>query len=249
MSADEWRTETEWRAQAACTNTDTAVFFGARHLQQAARVCGECPVASECAEHAEATGAVGVWGGRLWPGGQRVTEHTSSRSHNYAGCGVDERCGTSTGYYRGGRCDQCKNSERLRRAATRRTNKVVWPGCGVDPRCGTLSGYRAGGRCDKCADTQRAYSRRVLARAAANYAGCGVDPRCGTRPGYRVGGRCDQCTSVQAEYDRERKGRTPKPYQGCGADPRCGGIRGYDLGGRCTSCKAADINRALAARV
>ena len=61
----------EWRDRAACRDTSPELFFpigttgvALDQIDAAKRVCGQCPVASECLEFALATNQeAGVWGG------------------------------------------------------------------------------------------------------------------------------------------------------------------------------------------
>jgi len=55
-----------WRDQAVCRQTDPEIFFPAKgeSVRAAKRVCQQCPVRSECLEHAiERRESDGVWGG------------------------------------------------------------------------------------------------------------------------------------------------------------------------------------------
>lgn len=54
-----------WRAEAACTDAETAVFFpGTRNTDRAKRICDGCSVRAECLGYALRTGqSDGVWGG------------------------------------------------------------------------------------------------------------------------------------------------------------------------------------------
>lgn len=55
-----------WMDHAECTNVDPALFFPERgeDVSQAKAVCRECPVRTECLEHAMANHETfGVWGG------------------------------------------------------------------------------------------------------------------------------------------------------------------------------------------
>ena len=61
----------DWRAHAACRDTDPELFFpigtagpGQRQLDRAKQVCASCQVRTPCLEWALATGQeAGVWGG------------------------------------------------------------------------------------------------------------------------------------------------------------------------------------------
>jgi WhiB family redox-sensing transcriptional regulator len=58
---------TEWMAQGKCRDLDPAVFFPSDGLgvQEAQRICADCPVTEECLEYALANRIDhGVWGGR-----------------------------------------------------------------------------------------------------------------------------------------------------------------------------------------
>ncbi len=63
--------EDAWRDRAACRDTSPELFFpigttgvALDQIDSAKRVCGECPVATECLEFALATNQeAGVWGG------------------------------------------------------------------------------------------------------------------------------------------------------------------------------------------
>jgi WhiB family redox-sensing transcriptional regulator len=62
----------DWRAQAACAGRDTDLFYGAdgrtgprANETRAKRICGRCPVITECLTWAIRTGEPwGIWGGR-----------------------------------------------------------------------------------------------------------------------------------------------------------------------------------------
>ncbi len=63
----------DWQLHALCRGSDTAVFFPPTNLRgpartrieyRAKRICQDCPVLTECREHAlEAGEPYGVWGG------------------------------------------------------------------------------------------------------------------------------------------------------------------------------------------
>lgn len=61
----------DWRLRGACLTADPDLFFpltsagpSVPQIAQAKRVCGRCPVRSECLEFALATRQVhGIWGG------------------------------------------------------------------------------------------------------------------------------------------------------------------------------------------
>ena len=63
--------DSEWRDRAACRSCSPDLFFPAgttgaaeHEIVAAKRVCGECPVQSQCLRFALATGqAYGIWGG------------------------------------------------------------------------------------------------------------------------------------------------------------------------------------------
>lgn len=57
-----------WMEQGACLDVDPELFHPASQLPEAAepakRICGRCPVKSDCLAHAMETGqGEGVWGG------------------------------------------------------------------------------------------------------------------------------------------------------------------------------------------
>ena len=57
-----------WRDFAACRTLDQAIFFpdagDAEAVEQAKRICGECPVMDECLSYAVGTNQTeGLWGG------------------------------------------------------------------------------------------------------------------------------------------------------------------------------------------
>lgn len=59
-----------WMDEAACRNMDTSIFFPEYALREttepAIAVCRNCPVTSECLDHAKKVGAShGIWGGTL----------------------------------------------------------------------------------------------------------------------------------------------------------------------------------------
>lgn len=73
-----------WIHRAACRGADWEVFFpsssgriGQAAAMPAARLCGSCPVAHECATHAQTfpeSMRYGVWGGYLWCDSGRVVD-------------------------------------------------------------------------------------------------------------------------------------------------------------------------------
>lgn len=74
ISAETPSTAAGWKAQALCRGMDDAIFFGqeipgrpgmgASQLAFAREVCGQCPVARECLEHALTQPEdYGVWAG------------------------------------------------------------------------------------------------------------------------------------------------------------------------------------------
>lgn len=59
--------DTDWMADGKCREVPPAVFFPSDGLgvQEAQRICADCPVANECLEYALANRIDhGVWGGR-----------------------------------------------------------------------------------------------------------------------------------------------------------------------------------------
>lgn len=62
-----------WRSRASCLGMDQAVFFPSKGLgaRRARLVCGGCPVAAECLDHAlsveEPSYRYGIWGGLTGP--------------------------------------------------------------------------------------------------------------------------------------------------------------------------------------
>ncbi len=61
-------TDTTWMADAACRDTDLAVFFGtvrdADSVDEAKQFCQRCPVRDDCLDYALATNQTdGIWGG------------------------------------------------------------------------------------------------------------------------------------------------------------------------------------------
>lgn len=66
----DWDVE-EWRAQSACRDTSPELFFpigttgnAVDQIEVAKRICGQCPVTSQCLEFAlETNQEAGVWGG------------------------------------------------------------------------------------------------------------------------------------------------------------------------------------------
>lgn len=83
------RADDEWRARAACRDSDPDLFFpvgttgvAVEEIEAAKAVCMGCPVREECLQYAlEANQDTGVWGGtseeerrklrRLWLTGRR----------------------------------------------------------------------------------------------------------------------------------------------------------------------------------
>ncbi|MDK1018480.1 MAG: WhiB family transcriptional regulator [Actinomycetota bacterium] len=63
-----WDPDTSWREAAACSGTDSDVFFPVSEDDAAARlakeICVACPVRETCLQYALATNqSAGVWGG------------------------------------------------------------------------------------------------------------------------------------------------------------------------------------------
>lgn len=57
-----------WRDEAACWDTDPAVFFDYRRHDEAKAICAGCPVTAECLDYALSMAGItqdgsGVWGG------------------------------------------------------------------------------------------------------------------------------------------------------------------------------------------
>ncbi|MDH6284341.1 WhiB family transcriptional regulator [Prescottella agglutinans] len=72
-----------WRTQGLCNQTDPELFFpeakGQAPVKAAKRICGRCPVQTECLEHALAKKEqFGVWGGTTPNERQRI--RTARRS-------------------------------------------------------------------------------------------------------------------------------------------------------------------------
>lgn len=59
----------EWQADAACKSIGTEIFYSSEHapnqvpFASLAKVCGACPVKSECLNHAVKHEEFGYWGG------------------------------------------------------------------------------------------------------------------------------------------------------------------------------------------
>lgn len=55
----------KWKDQAACNGKQEYFFTDYKQtmVQQAKRICGECPVRAQCLAHALENPEVGVWGG------------------------------------------------------------------------------------------------------------------------------------------------------------------------------------------
>lgn len=66
----DWDVE-EWRTQSACRDTSPELFFpigttgnAVDQIEVAKRICGQCPVTTQCLEFAlETNQEAGVWGG------------------------------------------------------------------------------------------------------------------------------------------------------------------------------------------
>ena len=68
VTAEEWTAETSWRAQAACRDTDTLVFFEPELQSEAGAICRRCSVSVECGEWAKAARiSDGFWAGKWAP--------------------------------------------------------------------------------------------------------------------------------------------------------------------------------------
>ncbi len=82
----EWDSE-DWRARASCRDTDPDLFFpigttGAalRQMEEAKRICRDCPVQIQCLGWALENGAAeGVWGGTT-PDERRVIRNVSRKT-------------------------------------------------------------------------------------------------------------------------------------------------------------------------
>lgn len=90
---------TDWRDHAACMNTDPGVFHPDKGESStpAKRICAQCPVVTDCLEHALwAKEPLGVWGG--------LTARERSRVRGLMGAtpgrGRSRECGTVAAHSR-----------------------------------------------------------------------------------------------------------------------------------------------------
>ncbi|SDJ95409.1 WhiB family transcriptional regulator, redox-sensing transcriptional regulator [Actinopolyspora mzabensis] len=87
-------TNTDWQHRASCRDEDPELFFpvsevgpGAQQVQQAKKICAQCPVSSECLAYAQRTGLdFGIFGG-MTPEERRE----AGRRARGAARGVDSR--------------------------------------------------------------------------------------------------------------------------------------------------------------
>lgn len=78
-----------WRDEALCRDTDPDLFFpvgttGQAHVQieRAKRVCGECPVRTDCLDFALATNQdAGIWGGTSEDERRQLRRQRNARIH------------------------------------------------------------------------------------------------------------------------------------------------------------------------
>lgn len=56
-------TDTQWMTDANCRGTNPNLFYEPHHRHQALALCAQCPVQTQCANHANTTGEQhGIWG-------------------------------------------------------------------------------------------------------------------------------------------------------------------------------------------
>jgi len=160
----------DWRARAACKDTDPNTFFpdgsGPRfhaQIQAAKDICWACPVRPACAQWAIETGEPdGVWGG-LDPDDRKG--HRRSRGQ-HARQNALAPCGSLAAYRRHLRRQEpideaCREANRL--AQQEKSDAVTRP----IPACGTDSAYQRHVRRhepvdDACREARRAYDRERL---------------------------------------------------------------------------------------
>lgn len=80
--------ETVWRAQAACKDVETNVFFPGKSsgYQRALRVCNACPVKTECGEFAlqfDERTLPGMWGGLMGQDRRRIRQERARDGHHF----------------------------------------------------------------------------------------------------------------------------------------------------------------------
>lgn len=80
--------ETVWRAQAACKDVDTDVFFPGKSsgYKRALKICNSCPVKTECAEFAlqfDERVLPGMWGGLMGQERRRIRQERARSGHHF----------------------------------------------------------------------------------------------------------------------------------------------------------------------
>lgn len=144
----------DWMDNAACRGEDTVTFFGPELIgsgsngrpwdtRPAKAICAACPVREDCLSFAIAEGIrYGVWGGMSPKQRQKLSAEVPRSPKVY-------RCGTTTAYARGCRCDACRQANTLHQAEFRaRTSTGVSK---ARRRCPECQGFIArDDRCRRC---------------------------------------------------------------------------------------------------
>lgn len=84
-----WEPEETWREAAACSGSDTALFFPIGDEEESAEaakaVCAACPVAEACLQYALSTNQTeGVWGGMTGAERRRLRRRLRDRERRRA---------------------------------------------------------------------------------------------------------------------------------------------------------------------
>ena len=84
-----WEPEETWREDAACSGSDTDLFFPTGEDEALAApakaICAACPVQAQCLQYAIATNQTeGVWGGLTGPERRRLRRRIRDRERRRA---------------------------------------------------------------------------------------------------------------------------------------------------------------------
>lgn len=153
-----------WFAAAACRGMNPELFHPERgeDVNDAKRVCADCPVAVDCLEYALGRGIkFGIWGGKSERERRKIRRTQPQRLRTAVA-----RCGTTAGYAghrrRGETCEPCRAANALHTAErAARVNANGKPAAA----CGTEAGYnrhlrRSEPACTPCRDAKRAAQER-----------------------------------------------------------------------------------------
>jgi WhiB family redox-sensing transcriptional regulator len=149
-----------WRSRGACVGEDPGIFWDPR-VQEARAICGRCPVAQDCLEHALAVSEPGgIWGG-LTIRERRALQRGKPAVRMCAWCNDEFHYMPARGRPSTYCSKACQNAAYYTQKRDSKERSGVKVGTYLERGHGLITRYRSGCRCSAC--------KRVARMARAEY--------------------------------------------------------------------------------